>query len=92
MDLTPHTALQLDELSADGVSPQAISLDQEIRVRRLAEMVQHLTDCPPDGALHAVKRSLRKAPSTADEALDIVARAIVGLKHGIDLRDQIELD
>jgi hypothetical protein len=67
--------------------------DDDLRVRRLAEMVQHLSDCSPTGALHAVKRAVRTPPASPDDALAAVAHALVAVKRGkIDLRDQIELD
>lgn len=55
------------------------------RTLRLAELVQHLTGCGPAGALHAVEVNRREG--SADDALDIVARAIVSLRR-IDLRDR----
>jgi hypothetical protein len=74
--------------SVPAVDPMT---DGELRVWRLAEMVQHLTQCPPTRALHAVQVSMRRPPETTDEALEVVARAMISLKSGIDLRDQIDL-
>jgi hypothetical protein len=58
--------------------------DQTIDLRdehadRLAELIAHLTDCEPEGALAAVANGYRPALS-ADEALRLTARAMVELR------------
>jgi hypothetical protein len=58
-----------------------------IRIQRLAELVHALTGCGVRGALHAVHRSTPPGVWGPDEPLAIVARAIVSVRHGIDLRD-----
>jgi hypothetical protein len=61
-------------------------------LERLAELVMHLTDCAPEVALHAVNRVITAEPTTVDEALRVVARAICGVKRGLDLRDVHRVD
>ena len=61
-------------------------------ILRLAEMVQHITECAPAGALHAVQRAVVHMPRNADESLAAVATAIVAVRRGIDLTDEIRLD
>ena len=60
------------------------------RSPRLAELVVHLTGCAPAVAVHAVAVSTAAAPRTADEALDIVARAMCAVRH-LDLTDPVDL-
>lgn len=52
---------------------------RDTHVDRLAELVAHLTDCPPDGAREVVANGYRPALS-ADEALRLTARAVVELR------------
>jgi hypothetical protein len=78
-----------DPVAEDPVAEDLVAADHKLL--RLAELVQHLTDCPPEGAIHAVRRSARTAPTTHDEALSIVARAVVSIHRGVDLRDQLDL-
>ncbi|HSL59207.1 MAG TPA: hypothetical protein VK866_15280 [Acidimicrobiales bacterium] len=49
---------------------------EERRIRRLAEMVMHLTGCSADEALVEVRR----APATDADDLTCVARAIVRVR------------
>ena len=58
------------------------------RMGRLAELVMHLSSCPPEAALHAVARSAHTPPTDGDEALVVVARALVSVRRGVDLRDE----
>lgn len=72
------------------------TLDQEVNSpmgiaanARLAELVLHLSDCPPPAAVAAVAAASGDvAATTGDERLAIVAQALVSLRHGIDLRDR----
>ena len=41
---------------------------------------------------YAVRRSVGRLPQNADESLAAVARAIVAVRRGIDLTDEIRLD
>ena len=56
------------------------------RASRLAELVVHLTDCDPEGALHAVDRQELPPAATADAALDVVARAMLSVSKPRPLR------
>jgi hypothetical protein len=58
------------------------------RMGRLAELVMHLSSCAPEVALHAMARSAHTPPTDGDEALVVVARALVSVRHGVDLRDE----
>jgi hypothetical protein len=60
------------------------------RTPRLAELVIHLTGCPPRVAVDAVAASTVIAPRTADEALAVVARAMCSVRH-LDLTDSVDL-
>jgi hypothetical protein len=55
---------------------------------RLAELVVHLTDCPPALAVVAVNEAAaeRRLDDTEDR-LEVLASALVSVKRGIDLRD-----
>lgn len=60
---------------------------------RLAELVMHLAQCPPERALEAVGSA--QVPANADDPtpsdpLEIVASALVRLRH-VDLRERIDL-
>jgi hypothetical protein len=56
---------------------------------RLAELVVHLSDCPPDAAIAAIRRAAPdSAPLDHDGRLGLVAAALVRVRPGIDLRDQ----
>jgi chemotaxis regulatin CheY-phosphate phosphatase CheZ len=57
---------------------------------RLAELVVHLTDCSPERAIEAVEAAAPVDPVSPDDALEVVARAIVTVRH-VDLRDQVDL-
>ncbi len=57
---------------------------------RLAELVVHLTDCAPQRAIAAVSAAKVEDPVDADDALAVVARAIVDVRR-VDLRDQVDL-
>ncbi len=55
---------------------------------RLAELVAHLTDCVPAAAVAAVEDAAAGVEiDSHDDRLGIVARAMVSVRHGIDLRD-----
>ena len=83
----------MDAATTPAPAREDTAADDALRIQRLAEMVQHLTECSPARALHAVKRVVRTPPTSPDDALAVVARALVTVKRGqIDLRDQIELD
>ena len=63
------------------------------RSPRLAELVVHLTGCNPEVAVVAVDTVTESMPSTIDDALLIVARAMcsvrdVDLTEPVDLRDK----
>jgi hydroxymethylpyrimidine/phosphomethylpyrimidine kinase len=60
------------------------------RSPRLAELVVHLTGCSPAVAVAAVAAATAAVPRTADDALDIVARAICSIRH-LDLTDPVDL-
>jgi len=69
------------------------SFDPNGPTGRLAELVAHLAGCPAHLAVGAVERALPAEADdpqelSADERLDLVARAIVALKHDVDLREQ----
>lgn len=54
---------------------------------RLAELVVHLTDCAPALAIAAVQEAATdEALATPDDRLLVIARAMVSVKQGIDLR------
>jgi hypothetical protein len=60
--------------------------DQELD--RLAELVEHLTDCRPQLAAAAVREAAAQRPSqTADDRLLLVARAMLSVRDGVDLRE-----
>ena len=55
---------------------------------RLAELVAHLTDCVPAAAVAAVEVAAADVEvESHDDRLEIVARAMIAVRHGIDLRD-----
>jgi hypothetical protein len=54
---------------------------------RLAELVVHLTDCPAPLAVAAVNEAAGEDELlTDDDRLMVVARAMLSVKRGIDLR------
>ena len=54
---------------------------------RLAELVVHLTDCPAPLAVAAVNEAAGDDELlTEDDRLMVVARAMLSVKRGIDLR------
>ena len=60
---------------------------------RLAELVMHLTGCAPERrALRAVEAAhpILNDPLDEDEALAVVARAMVAVRN-VDLRDSVDL-
>jgi hypothetical protein len=57
---------------------------------RLAELVAHLTDCSPEQALAAVEAVQTDEPADADEALEVVAKAMQATRR-IDLRETIDI-
>ena len=76
METTGTTLVEGLASSPTGVEP------------RLAELVVHLTDCPPRLAVAAVNAAVGdERPATADERLAVVADAIVAVRRQIDLRD-----
>jgi hypothetical protein len=48
---------------------------------RLVELVRSLTTCSPDGAAEAVGEARRSPSVSVDDALDVVARALVVLRR-----------
>jgi hypothetical protein len=64
-------------------------VERDVRTERLAELVHALTGCGPAGAWLAVQRQVANDPPTADTALEILARAMVSVSKGIDLRDEV---
>jgi chemotaxis regulatin CheY-phosphate phosphatase CheZ len=59
-------------------------------MNRLAEMVVHLTECTPERAIAAVEAARPVDPVAPEDALEIVARAIVKVRR-VDLRDHVDL-
>lgn len=59
--------------STDGSPEPLPGTPVDERTSRLAELVTSLTGCPPSGALHV----LRTDDEPADDALELVARAII---------------
>ena len=57
----------------DGPAAPVPGTPVDERTSRLAELVTSLTGCPPSGALHV----LRTDDEPADDALELVARAII---------------
>lgn len=60
---------------------------------RIAELVQHLTDCSPELARAAVEAVKSSEPEDSAAALELVARAMsairrIDLRDGLDLRDE----
>jgi hypothetical protein len=54
---------------------------------RLAELVVHLTDCPAPLAVAAVNEAVGEDElATEDDRLMVIARAMLSVKRGIDLR------
>ena len=51
------------------------------RAARLAELVVHLTDCEPAGALQAIDRQELSPTATVDAALGAVAQAMVSVRR-----------
>ena len=47
---------------------------------RLEELVLHLSDCEPELAIDAVRSARGGAPRSLDDALQVVAAALVRLK------------
>jgi len=76
MQHTPGTRLDVQEPADD------------LKTERLAELVNAITGCGGSPALYAVLRVSPRPPDTADEALEVVARAIVSVSKGLDLRDE----
>lgn len=62
----------------------------DIRTLRMAELVQHLTGCQPDGALRAIEATGWPEPTSLDDALEALAGAMVRLRH-LDLRDVAQM-
>jgi hypothetical protein len=58
---------------------------------RLAELIVHLTDCSPAAALAAVEASMRRPPMNTEEALEVVALAMVLVRRPLDLRETLDL-
>jgi hypothetical protein len=71
-----------------GAAVKELDAATELRTERLAELVHALTGCGIPGALHAVRRSMPDRPSREADALDILARAMVKVRRGIDLCDE----
>jgi hypothetical protein len=79
--------MSADQSNQPGTSQQAASRPS---TARLAELVAHLTDCPPEHAVAAVESVQTVEPADADAALEVVARAMRATRH-IDLRETIDL-
>ena len=55
---------------------------------RLAELVEHLTDCRPQLATAAVRQAAeQRSTETAEDRLLLVARAMLSVRDGVDLRE-----
>ena len=55
---------------------------------RLAELVVHLSDCLPQAAVNAVNAAAERIEvETTDDRLMIVAKALVSVRRGLDLRE-----
>jgi hypothetical protein len=55
---------------------------------RLAELVEHLTDCRPQLATAAVRQAAEQRPGEAvEDRLLLVARAMLSVRDGVDLRE-----
>ncbi len=85
MEKTPTKAPEADAAHSPPVPA-------DVRMARLVELVLVLTGCPEGVAINAVRRAMRRVPASADDAVAVVARAIVSVRRGVDLRDQIDLD
>ena len=84
MDATVETLVPEAETSVADATLDAVL---EATLDRLAELVICLTDCPPPLAVAAVKEAAIDSDAvTEDDRLRIVARAMVSVKKGIDLR------
>jgi hypothetical protein len=79
----------MERTGTTTVIPHRPPLDPNGPGGRLAELVAHLSECPPTVAVDAVRRSLPTDDDdlTADERLAVVAGALVRLRRDIDLRD-----
>lgn len=77
----------MDETAAT-IIPSTTTAASTERVERLVELVAALAGCHTEVARNAVQRSLERVPESQDESLAVVARALVSVRHGIDLRDQ----
>lgn len=60
-----------------GSAATRVETEAERRAARLAELVSGLTGCEKGGALHAVREQRNGASTQTDDALEVVARAIV---------------
>ena len=69
---------------SSAVTPIRPPFDLEGPNARLAELVALLCECPAPAAMHAVEQSL---PSQNEDKLAVGARAMVMVKHEIDLRE-----
>jgi hypothetical protein len=55
---------------------------------RLAELVEHLTDCRPQLATAAVRQAAEQGSGeTVEDRLLLVARAMLSVRDGVDLRE-----
>jgi len=84
MDATVETLVPEAETSVADATLDAVL---EATLDRLAELVICLTDCPAPLAVAAVKEAASGNDAvTEDDRLRIVARAMLSVKKGIDLR------
>ncbi len=81
-----HTSVTWDPSAPERTHP-----DEHARAERLAELVAALGGCPFSVAVNAVLRSMPTGALTADASLEVVARALASVRHGIDLRDGLDL-
>jgi hypothetical protein len=71
---------------AEHVAPPGAEADEGLG--RLAELVEHLTDCRPQLAVAAVRQAAERRPGeTAEDRLLLVARAMLSVRDGVDLRE-----
>ena len=78
----------MEATGATTTTEQAGERRDTVSHDRLAELVVHLTDCPAPLAVAAVNEAIGDDElSTEDDRLMVVARAMLSVKRGPDLRD-----
>lgn len=74
-------------IASEAGGTAAAAVDEQLTRDRLAEFVVHLTDCAPTLAMAAVAEAIGdNLPQTDDERLRVIARAMLSVKQGVDLR------